>query len=339
MWREMQEQPEVLARLVARWEQDVERVQDLLSTTPVGVEFVGRGSSDNAAVLGRYAVELCGVPGSLAAPSLVTRYDVAPRRAGHLVVGLSQSGATPEILTVCASARGSGAVTVAITNDRGSALPSGCALTLALEAGPERAVPATKTVTASMLAVLAVGTAVARSAGRPDPMTHAQLRALPGAVAGLVDDGAPLADLAHRWVGHDRLQVTGRGIGYAAVLETALKVKETTGVFAQGLSVADLLHGPISALDSCVPVVLIDTGGPGSRDVRELHQRLAAGGADTSLWSSEPGADVLLPAGLPEPLAVIAATVRGQQLALRWALAADRDPDRPVGLSKVTVTR
>ncbi len=340
MLREMHEQPEVLGRLVARWERDVGRVQELLAAPPVGVEFVGRGSSDNAAMLGRYVVELwAGVPGLLAAPSLVTRYGSTARHAGHLVVGLSQSGATPEIVTVCGAARAAGGATVAVTNDPAGPLAGSCALALALAAGPERAVPATKTVTASMLAVLAVGTAVARSVGRPDPVTAAQLRELPDAVAGVLADEEPVRDLAGRWAGRDRLQVTGRGIGYGAVLETALKVKETTGVFAQGLSVADLLHGPIAALDPRVPVVLLDTGGPGSPDVQQLRRRLADTGTESSLWSAAPGADIALPAALPEPLEVVAATVRGQQLACHWALAVHRDPDHPAGLSKVTVTR
>lgn len=338
MAREMAEQPDVLARLVTRWEDDVARVAALLADVPVGVAFAARGSSDNAAQLGRYAVEVWGgVPGLLMAPSLLTRYDSHPRYSGYLVVALSQSGETPEIVTVAEAARVAGAVTVAVTNGPGSPLSTAADLTLPLEAGRELAVPATKTVTSSMLAVLTIAAAVARRAGRPEPIPPSALTALPGAVDRVLADPEPVQELAARWAGRERLQVAGRGLAYGAVLETALKVRETSGVFAQGLSVADLLHGPVAALDPQVPVVLVDPGGPGAGDVHAVESRLTAAGSDTSRWAADTA--VGLPGGLPEPLATITATVRGQQLARAWALAVGHDPDRPAGLSKVTVTR
>lgn len=338
MAAEIAQQPQVLSRLVDAWEQDVARVQDLLPERLRAVAFVARGSSDNAAVLGRYAVEVfAGLPAMLAAPSVVTRYQAPLRYDDTLVVGLSQSGATPEVATVCTALRGERSRTLAITNDSTSPLATACDALLGLRAGAERAVPATKTVTASMLAVLAVATAVARHRGRPDPLDRAAIAALPGVVARTVADDQACAALAARWSGRDRLQVVGRGVGLGAVLETALKVRETTGVFAQGLSSADLAHGPVAALDGEVPVLLVDTGGPGSGELADLADAWS-GDVDVARWAVDARTDRSLPQGWPEPLCALVAVIRGQQLALAWAHALGRDPDAPAGLTKVTAT-
>lgn len=336
---EITQQPDVLARLVERWGPDLAAVRSVLPRPLAGVAFVARGSSDNAALLGRYAVELyAGVPAVLAAPSLVTRYGADLRYRGFLVVALSQSGATPEIVTVADSLRGEGTRTVAITNDPASPLAAVSDAVLTLEAGPERAVPATKTVTSSMLLVLAVATAAARGCGRTDAVTSREVGGLPAALAQVVPDTGPVARLADRWAGRHRFQVVGRGLSLGAVREIALKVKETTGVFADGLSAADLAHGPVAALDAEVPTLLVDSGGPESHELAELAAALRARGVDVATCAADPGSDLPLPAGLAAPLQSIAAVVRGQQLAYEWARAIGHDPDHPPGLSKVTAT-
>ena len=158
MAAEMAEQPEVLARLGERFEELTGEVRAVMGGRPAGVAFLARGSSDNAALLGRYAVELySGLPTCLVAPSLATAYRRRPDGfAGWLVVALSQSGRTPEIVNLAAQFSAAGASVVAVTNDGSSALAEEARLTIELGAGPERAVPATKTVTSQMLAVLAV---------------------------------------------------------------------------------------------------------------------------------------------------------------------------------------
>jgi glucosamine--fructose-6-phosphate aminotransferase (isomerizing) len=159
------------------------------------------------------------------------------------------------------------------------------------------------------------------------------------AVAALLDDVASVDRVAQRWAGVDRLFVVGRGVLYAAALEIALKVKETTGVLAEGLSAADLLHGPVAAVGPGAPVLLLDGGGPTSADIAVVADLLAARDADVVVVSVDPGAEITLLATVPEPLHAVTATVRGQQLAYSLATARGMDPDRPLGLSKVTATR
>src|SRR4051794_20174180 len=161
MRSEMAEQPDVLAKFATRLDDHVERVRALLPAPLAGVTFVARGSSDNAAVYGRYLAELAsGRPAALAAPSLQTLYRADVDYSGWLVVALSQSGATPEIVSVTGRLRDAGARTVAIVNDEASPLAATAELVLGLGAGEERAVPATKTVTAELLAVAAVASAL-----------------------------------------------------------------------------------------------------------------------------------------------------------------------------------
>jgi glucosamine--fructose-6-phosphate aminotransferase (isomerizing) len=134
------------------------------------------------------------------------------------------------------------------------------------------------------------------------------------------------------------LQVLGRGLILGAVLEMALKIKETTGVFTQGMSSADFLHGPLAAVDPDLPVLLVDAGGPNSPDIKALDARLRSLRADLATCTVGIGSDLPLPEGLTEALSCLPITIRGQQLAYEWAVRKGRDPDAPVGLSKVTAT-
>jgi glucosamine--fructose-6-phosphate aminotransferase (isomerizing) len=327
MASEMAEQPEVLARLAGRAAADAAAVRALAPDPLAGVVFLARGSSDNAAVFGRYLTELtAGRPAGLAAPSLYTRYHAAADWRGYLVIALSQSGATPEILTTSEAVRADGAAVIGITNEPGSPLAEVADLVLPTAAGPERAVPATKTVTAQLAVLVTVAMALGGSAAAADGV----LGRVPAAVRAVLAHPAPVAALAARWAWLDRLVVAGRGLGYAAALETALKVKETTGILAEGISAADLRHGPIAAVYAGAPVLLTDAGGPAAPDLAELRDLLLRRDAETEALP--------VPPGLPEPAAVIAAVVRGQQLAHGLALARGADPDSPAHLTKVTET-
>jgi glucosamine--fructose-6-phosphate aminotransferase (isomerizing) len=329
MAAEMAEQPHVLAGVLRRAEADGEAIRAVLPHPLAGTMFLARGSSDNAAVFGRYLAELrSGRPAGLMAPSLYTRYHAAVDWSGFLVVALSQSGATPEIVRTCADLQAAGAVVIGLTNLAGSPLAQVVDCQLLAEAGPERAVPATKTVTAQLALLVTVTSAL--SADLPRSGEAGELAGLPGAVAGVLDDPGPARQLAAKWQGLDRLVVAGRGLAYAAALETALKIKETTGILAEGISTADLLHGPIATVYAGAPVLLIEGGGPADTDLADLRNLLAARGAGQ--------AGLPLPQGLPETAQVIAAVVRGQQLARELALARGADPDAPAHLSKVTAT-
>jgi glucosamine--fructose-6-phosphate aminotransferase (isomerizing) len=333
MAAEMAEQPAVLARFIERFDDHVEQLREVVPPKLAGVAFVARGSSDHAAVYGRYLAEIAsGRPATLIAPSLHTLYEVQVDYAGWLVVALSQSGATPEIERVTRRLRDHGARTVAIVNETESALARAAELVIGLDADPERAVPATKTVTAALLAVAAVAAAL----GRP-PFERAALDRLPFAVGEVLDEPGPAEALAARWARAERAFVVARGLLLAAALETALKVKETTGVLAEGMSAADLRHGPIAATGPSAPVLVLDGGGPAAADLAELVRLAQTRGAPVARAASG-AADLPLPAGVPEALAVVTATVRGQQLAAALADARGVDPDAPAGLSKVTAT-
>ena len=334
MRREMSEQPDVLARIAAAADAIQEQVRSVAPPVLDGITFVGRGSSDNAAMLGRYACELAAHrPAGLAAPSLHTRYDSPVDYRGYLVVGMSQSGATPEVVATCERLRASGAVVIAITNNASSPLAKASHLTLATKAGEELAVPATKTVTAEMALVLVVAAAL----GDGLPVVEA-LATLPEAVAVVLSDEILPGALAARWARYERMLVTARGLAYAAALETALKVKETARILAEGMSIADLLHGPIAAVGTELPVLIIDAGDAIARDGRDLLARLESLGVPLATCSPDTESALCMPGGLPEVLYTIVATVRGQQLARHLALVRKLDPDHPTGLSKVTLT-
>ena len=326
MAAEMAAQPEVLARVIARAPADAAAVHAVVPDPLAGVVFLARGSSDNAAVFGRYLVELCaGRPAGLAAPSLYTRYHATEDWRGFLVVALSQSGATPEIVSTCRAMRAAGARVLGITNEPGSPLADTVDVLLETGAGPELAIPATKTVTTQFAVLVTVATALRVAAG-----AEGSLAGLPGAMAAVLEDHEPARRLADRWQGLDRLVVAGRGLAYAAALETALKVKETTGILAEGISTADLLHGPIAAVYAGAPVLLVDGGGPADADLTDLRALLASREAEAE--------SLPVPAGLTETAHVITAIARGQQLAMELALARGTDPDTPAHLSKVTAT-
>ena len=340
MAAEMADQPEVLARLAARAPADAAAVRAVVPRPLAGIVFLARGSSDNAAVFGRYLAELsAGRPAGLAAPSVYTRYHARVDWHGYLMVALSQSGATPEIISTCQAVREAGATVIGITTEPGSPLAGAVHLLLTTDAGPERAVPATKTVTAQFAVLMTV--AVALGSG---PAADDALGGLPGMVAATLADPGPARELAWRWAAIDRLVVAGRGLGYAAALETALKVAETTGILADGISAADLYHGPIAAVYAGAPVLLLPAGGPGDADLATLRGLLDGRRAETAVLrvpamaagtAAEPAAAV---AAAAEPAQVITAVVRGQQLAYALALARGADPDAPAHLTKVTET-
>jgi glucosamine--fructose-6-phosphate aminotransferase (isomerizing) len=335
MAAEMAEQPEVLARLVARRGEIAAAVRERVGSRELGgIVIVARGSSNYAAVYGRYVLELhARRPVTLAAPSLFTHYGARTPMDGWLAVAISQSGRTPEITRVADALRGEGAKTIAVTNDADSPLALAADWTLALEAGEERAVPATKTMTAQLAAVALLAEALG------DTTWPAELwaAAIDAVRAGL-DDGERAQDAARRLDGSDRLVAIGRGMPFAVALEAALKIRETTGVLAEGWSASDYRHGPIRASGPHVPAIAVHVAGPTRDDVCGLVSQLRARGSPVVEIADEESADLPIAAGLPEDLAVLPGTVRAQQLALALALGRGLDPDAPTGLRKVTAT-
>ncbi|HET9167983.1 MAG TPA: SIS domain-containing protein [Actinospica sp.] len=335
MSSEMAEQPQVLGRLAGRFDTIAAQVREIAAHAgPIqGVAFLARGSSDNSALLGRYAVEQqTGLPTSLVAPSIVTVYRQRPELyRGWLLVALSQSGRTPEIVDIAGRYADCGASVVAVTNNPDSDLARAAALHVSLDAGPELAVPATKTVTSQMLAILAV------AAGLGDGAGGADIARIPEAAARVLADFAPVERLAETIAEHRRLAVVGRGACYPAALETALKLQETLGVMAHGFSSADFRHGPIAVCGPDAPAVLLAGSGPADDDTRALRAELGARAAHVAEFGTGSDADAGWPS-LGTMAECVLATLRGQQLALATAAALGVDPDQPMGLNKVTLT-
>ncbi len=304
MAADMAEQPRVLAGLVERRS---ELLRVLAGPRPAGVVIVARGSSDYAAVFGRYLLEaVTGIPVALAAPSLQTLYGVEPRLEGWLAVGISQSGRTPEIATVLERFVGAGARTIALTNDPSSPLAEIASAHVALDAGPERAVPATKTFTAELAAMALV----AESLGVA-PFGEADWRRLPAAVDELLAAPEP-AERAAAALGDVReLVCVARGYLVCVALEAALKLREAAGVRAEGWSAADFRHGPVTVAGAELPLLAISATGPAAADVAELAARLEGAGSPVLRLADEPAAELPFAAGLAEPLAAIPATVPG----------------------------
>ena len=333
MAAEMAQQPAVLEALAGRADAIAGAVREIAPRPLAGTAIVARGSSDHASVYGRYLLELAsGRPVSLVAPSLHLLYRARVDYTGQLAIAVSQSGRTPEIVRTLSALREQGARGLAITNDASSDLASAADLLVALDAGEERAVPATKTVTAQLLAFALI----ARALGDV-PFGDADLRALPEAVQAVLDDPQPARAVAAELAGEDRLVVTARGLLYGAALEAALKLQETSAISAEGLSAADLRHGPIAVVSEGFPVLVLDGPGPAHADAVDLIDDLRARGARVWTIARGAGADLPLP-DVTEGLLPIVAVVRAQQLARELALAHGRDPDAPAGLRKVTAT-
>ncbi len=328
MEADMRAQPDVLRALTS-----AER--PALGPPPDGIVIVARGSSDYAAIFGRYLLEAAtGRPVALAAPSLQTLYGVRLGLSGWLALGVSQSGRTPEIATVLDRYKGAGARTLAITNDPDSPLARSADTAIALAAGEEGAVPATKTFTAQLVALALVAEALGAV-----PWDAGDWERMPDAVAMVLEDSAPAERAAARLDGADELVALGRGYLMPVALEAALKLREAAQLRAEGWSAADFRHGPVTVAGGGLPVLAVSAAGPAAADVEELAGELESGGAPVLRVADDPEADLPYPGELAEPLRAVPAAVRAQQLALALARRRGIDPDAPPGLRKVTPTR
>jgi len=303
--------------------------------------FVARGSSDNAAIYGRYLLEVhAGRTASMAAPSVATHYRRDLDLSGALVVCISQSGQTGEIVETQDWARRCGAATIAVTNVPGSPLAQAADLALVTMAGRERAVPATKTFTTQLAAMAVLATALAA-----DPVAlDADLDRVPAEVERLIAHRAGVDQAVTLLARTNEVLVNGRGLAYAAAVETALKLEETCLRPVRGLSYADLRHGPIAIVDpQLVCVVMAAQDGPLLEGLTELLGDLRSRGALTigiggdGRFASTADMSVAGP-DLPEMVAPLGLVVAGQLVVERLALALGLNPDSPRGLNKVTQT-
>jgi len=344
---EILEQPAVLSRLLTEGAAHARRAaEQIRQFMPEWVLVAARGSSDNAA---RYAQYLLGAHHrlgvGLALPSLVSLYGAPPRLGRALVIGISQSGQSPDIVGVVAAAAGQSALTLALTNDPDSPLARAAAYVLPLLAGEEKAVAATKTYSAELYTLAMLSAVLHQDAARVAADWTA-LERVPIAIQQVLESAAPsVLSAARAFAGAGKVVVIGRGFNYSTAFEIALKIKETSYLIAEPYSVADLLHGPVAMIDENFLAVVIAPSGPTLGEMITITEVLQHRGA--RVLSISDSADLLrrshfgvdLPADLPEWLSPIAAVVAGQLFANALCGVLGRDPDRPRGLSKVTLTR
>jgi len=334
--REIGEQPAAVARFL---DAEASRVEHLVAPWRRAdlrfVLVVARGTSDNAARYAQYVFgALAGLPVALAAPSLVTLYGAPPRVDGGLVVGISQSGRSPDVVETVAAARRAGAPTLAIVNDAESPLARAAADVLPLGAGPERSVAATKTYTTQLAAVALLAASFAGTR-----RVVSDLRRIPRSMEAALGTEAAVKRAARRLASATRAVVLARGMNFPTAHEISLKLKELALLLAEPYSSADFRHGPIAMAGRRLPAIVVAPRG--SRPAAELDAlaaRLRAGRNPVVVIGPSGPGSIPLPA-VPEILSPLVAVIPGQLLAFHAARVRGLDPDNPRGIRKVTETR
>jgi glucosamine--fructose-6-phosphate aminotransferase (isomerizing) len=339
---ELREQPSALAALLDRESETAKEIAETFRRDDIRyILIASRGSSSNAA---RYAQYLLGranrVPVAFATPSLYTLYEQPPRLDGALVIGISQSGASPDVRAVIDQARLQGRPSIAITNRPDSPIGAAAEAVLPLEAGDERAVAATKTYLNSVGAVALLFAAIAQ-----DDLALDELRGMPAILErqiALSLETAPPIDEYRECVG---ATVVARGVNYGTAFEIALKIRELSGLVVEAYSPADLLHGPIAAIQPGWPVIVVAPTGPARPSVEEVVVPLVERGArviavsDVTAVLRRAHTRLPLVPRVPEWLSPLTAVIPGQVTAMHLAQLRGLDIDSPTGLRKITLTR
>lgn len=338
MHREIREQPTVLRRLLEEeWESVISAASALRGDGLRYAVIAARGTSDNAALYGKYLFEvLLGIPTALASPSVFTLYGGRVRLDGALVIGISQSGESEDVLETVRRAGKSGAKTLSITNDEESSLAQAAQNHLRLHAGKEESVAATKTYTAELLLLYLFAKALAGDTQPDDAVER-----LPEQAQRVLETGWE-GTSRYRYAEH--LVVASRGYNFATAKEAALKLMETTYIVAEAFSAADLRHGPIAMIGRDFPVMAIVPPGRARPGMRALAESITERGAELIViaededFTEKSAASFLVPESCPEELSPVLYALPAQLLAEDLAGLKGLDPDAPRGLRKVTRT-
>jgi glucosamine--fructose-6-phosphate aminotransferase (isomerizing) len=347
---EIAEQPDRAADLITRGSSGVAAIAAALADRRIDLVLIAaRGSSDHAAIYAQYLFgALHRIPVALAAPALTSVYGVEPRMEHALVIGISQSGRSPDVVGVLEAARRQGAPTIAITNDPASALAAAAEHVIDIGAGPERATAATKTYSLSLLAVamLVAHLQGGTSFGGDARARVAAVAALPGVLRRALEVEAATEAVARQRAELDRCIVLGRGFEYATAREWALKLKELAQVAADPYSAADFQHGPLALIEPGYPILAVTPSGATLAGMRELLARLRSEhGVDLLVISDDAetcalGATALrTPAAPAEWLSPIVSAIPAQLFAYHVTRARGLDTEQPRWISKVTLTR
>jgi len=335
MFREASEAGAVVRRQIDRNRPAMAALGERLrALRPAAVSTLARGSSDNATTFGRYLIETqAGVLTGSASPSIASVYDAAPAMAGTVMIAISQSGRSPDLVAAAEAAKARGALLIALVNDETSPLFAIADIAIPLCAGPERSVAATKSFVASLSALLHLIAEWTQA-----PAIAAALDVLPDALdrAWALDWSAALPMLE----GASSFYVVGRGHGYGIAQEAALKIKETCGLHAEAFSAAEVRHGPMALVENGFPVLLLGQSDESLDSVSALAAEFGVRNAALMTAGLPDGTSgltlpVLTADPLIQPILLIESFYR---LANALSVARGRDPDRPPHLAKVTET-
>jgi glucosamine--fructose-6-phosphate aminotransferase (isomerizing) len=342
LFQEIHEQPTVLSYLLTQERKVIQQLAAAIKQSQIThVVIAARGTSDNA---GRYAQYLLGAVNgltvALATPSLFSIYKQPPRFGNALVLGISQSGKSPDIVAVLAEARRQGALTAAITNMADSDLGREADFVIDQRAGIEHSIAATKTYTSQLEAIALLSASLAE-----DGQMLAALEQISDTVAAILSLEPEIGQIAQRYRYMRDCVVIGRGYNYATAFELALKLKELTYIIAEPYSSADFMHGPLALIEHGFPAIVIAPSGAMLPEMQAFARTLNQREAEVIAISDD--ADMLalarIPLALshtvPEWLSPITAIIPGQLFAMHLASVRDYDPDHPRGLRKVTETR
>ncbi len=341
LYQEIHEQPQVVSNLIANGLRPIQELADRIRKDDIHqVVIAARGTSDNA---GRYAQYLLGLENqilvSLTTPSLFSIYHQPPNLKGTLVLGISQSGKSPDLVSVLEEARRQGVATAAITNFPDSDLAETADHIIPLMAGQEFSLAATKTYTAELTVLAALSAILSRDKGRLD-----ELAQVPEAISAVLQREGEIERIAERYRYMQRCVTIGRGLNYATAFELSLKLKELTYTTAEPYSSADFLHGPMAVIERGFPVIVVAPTSVLLPELEEFIQQLNERSAEVVVISDNP--EIIaqstialpLPKRLPEHISPIAAIVPAQIFAMHLAFTRGIDVDHPRGLHKVTET-
>ena len=339
---EIFEQPQRLASLLESQQQTAIEIAKAIQSRNVNYAFLAaRGTSDNA---GRYANYLWGahngLPLALATPSLFTYYQRPPRLNNALVAGVSQSGQSPDIVSVLEEGRRQNCLTLAITNIPDSPLARTADFVLDIQAGVEKAVAATKTYTNELMAIAMISASLSNSKESWSELASVSKWA---EQALLLDK--QIAQMAQRYRYINQCVVLGRGFNYATAFEWALKLKELTYVIAEPYSSADFQHGPIAMVEGGFPVMAVAPLGGVHESMLEMLTRLRKQqNAELVVISDDEKvlalaqSSIPLPSGIPEWLTPIVGVIPAQLLACHLTEVKGYDAETPRSITKVTET-
>ncbi len=342
LYAEIFEQPAVMQNLLAKQKDKIAEIAAEIRKRDLTYVFLAaRGTSDNA---GRYANYLWGahnsLPVALATPSLFTYYQTPPRLKNALVVGVSQSGKSPDIVSVITEGKKQGCPTLAITNDPDSPLAQESDFVIDIHAGAEKAVAATKTYTAELMALAMLSVALG-----DDNKREAELNRVPAWAEQILRLDDHINTIAQRYRYMERCVVLGRGFNYSTAFEWSLKLKELTYVVAEPYSSADFQHGPIAMVESDFPVMAVAPGGKVFDSLMSMLTGLRNDhNAELLIISDQQAAlniaqsSIQLPSGIPEWVTPLITILPAQLFCYHLTQAKGYSTESPRSIRKVTET-